>query len=100
MSVFILYVNIEEHGLRPWISWENVHEDWLNVYQYPRVLVPEYTWNDTLAVWYIIPLTSVIFFAFFGFGREARDEYVNGYKWIQARLFRMMPKKNLILPIS
>jgi pheromone a factor receptor len=100
MSVFILYVNIQEYGLLPWVNWEYVHAEWLNIYQYPRVLVPQDSWNDTLAVWYIIPLTSIIFFAFFGIGREANEEYGKHFRWIQTHVFRVKPKATPVLPVS
>jgi pheromone a factor receptor len=98
MCGFILFVNVQEYGMRPWVSWDFVHAEWYDVPQFAKVLVPQYFWNNFIAVWYIIPLTSVIFFTFFGFGREANAEYRKWFQWIQTRVFRMKPKVDPMLP--
>lgn len=81
MAMFTLMVSLEQNGLRPWISWNYVHADWHRIDQFARVLVPQYAWSWLLAIWYIIPLSSVLFFAFFGFGHETRIEYINLFRW-------------------
>ncbi|KAF8596936.1 STE-3-like pheromone receptor [Ceratobasidium sp. AG-I] len=82
MSLFVLVITVEDGGLRPWISWEDVHSNWLRVGQFARILVPDFFWDRLLLTWYIIPITSVIFFAFFGFGQEAKAEYAKVFRGI------------------
>jgi pheromone a factor receptor len=101
VTLFILIITVEENGLRPWVSWDFVHSDWLRVDQYARVLVPQYFWDRYLLTWYIIPFTSVVFFAFFGFGQEAKGEYTKFFRLIQVRVFRMKPKAPPpVLPVA
>ncbi|QRV85395.1 STE3-type pheromone receptor [Ceratobasidium sp. AG-Ba] len=100
MTLFVLVITIEDGGLRPWISWEDVHYDWLRIGQFARIIVPQYFWDRLLLTWYIIPITSVIFFAFFGFGQEAKAEYLKAWRWVQKKVFRITPKPQPVLPVS
>jgi pheromone a factor receptor len=100
MCVFILYINVQQYGLRPWVSWDFVHAEWFNIRQFPKVLVPQDFWNNYIAVWYIVPVTSLIFFTFFGIGREANAEYLKWFRWIQTRVFRIKPAADPVLPVS
>jgi len=100
MSLFVLVITVEDGGLRPWISWEDVHSDWHRVGQFAKILVPDFFWDRLLLTWYIIPITSVIFFAFFGFGQEAKSEYARAFRWVQTTIFRIKPKQHPVLPIT
>ncbi|KAG9097622.1 hypothetical protein FRC06_007359 [Ceratobasidium sp. 370] len=100
MSLFVLVITVEDGGLRPWISWEDVHSNWFRVGQFARILVPQFFWDRLLLTWYIIPITSVIFFAFFGFGQEAKAEYNKAWRWVQKNVFRIKPKPQPVLPVS
>ncbi|KAG8732113.1 hypothetical protein FRC12_019415, partial [Ceratobasidium sp. 428] len=101
MSLFVLVITVEDGGLRPWISWEDVHSNWHRVGQFAKILIPQFFWDRLLITWYIIPITSVIFFAFFGFGQEAKAEYTNAWRWVQRRVFRIQPKpQRSVLPVS
>nr|GAT45148.1 pheromone receptor Rcb2 B44 [Mycena chlorophos] len=62
-------------GLRPWISWQNVHSDFGRVGQFPRFLLPSSTWASVLFSFWIVPASSVLFFVFFAFGQDAVKEY-------------------------
>ncbi|CAE6382660.1 Pheromone B beta 1 receptor OS=Schizophyllum commune GN=BBR1 PE=3 SV=2 [Rhizoctonia solani AG-1 IB] len=100
MTLFILVVTIEDNGIRPWVSWDFVHADWMRVDQFAKILVPQYFWDRYLLTWYIIPITSVIFFAFFGFGQEAKAEYIKYFNWVKTRILRIKPKAQPVLPVS
>ncbi|KAG8740711.1 hypothetical protein FRC10_003961 [Ceratobasidium sp. 414] len=100
MSLFVLVITVEDGGLRPWISWEDVHSNWHRVGQFARILVPQFFWDRLLLTWYIIPITSVIFFAFFGFGQEAKAEYTKAWQWVLRNVFRIKPKPQPVLPVS
>ncbi|KAF8707532.1 Pheromone A receptor, partial [Rhizoctonia solani] len=100
MTLFILVVTVEDNGIRPWVSWDFVHADWMRVDQFAKILAPQYFWDRYLLTWYIIPITSVIFFAFFGFGQEAKAEYVKYFNWVKTRIFRIKPKAQPVLPVS
>jgi pheromone a factor receptor len=100
MSVFILYVNVAGNGLQPWVSWDYVHADWFRVDQYPTTLIPRYVRDQHFIIWYIIPLTSFIFFVFYGFSQEVRAGYVSFFRWIYTVLFCTKPKAPPMLPVS
>ncbi|CAE6475099.1 unnamed protein product [Rhizoctonia solani] len=100
MTLFVLVVTIEDNGIRPWVSWDFVHADWMRVDQFAKILLPQYFLDRYLLTWYIIPITSVIFFAFFGFGQEAKAEYTKYFNWVKTRIFRIKPKVQPVLPVS
>ncbi|KAB5588648.1 Pheromone B beta 1 receptor [Ceratobasidium theobromae] len=77
--------------LNPWIGWDNVHSDWQRISQRGRADIPLFAWRCYLIVWYMVPLSSVIFFCFFGFRQESREEYVGFFRWV----FRIKPKPSL-----
>ncbi|KAG1720062.1 pheromone A receptor-domain-containing protein [Suillus paluster] len=74
LTAFNLYNNTES-GLRPWISWQNVHSDWLRVDLVAFIELPPAFINNMFLVWWAMPASAYIFFLFFGFGEEARKEY-------------------------
>ncbi|OAX34692.1 fungal pheromone STE3G-protein-coupled receptor [Rhizopogon vinicolor AM-OR11-026] len=74
LTAFNFYNNIES-GLRPWISWQNVHSDWLRVDLFAFIELPPAFIRNMFLVWWAMPASAYIFFFFFGFGEEARKEY-------------------------
>jgi len=62
-------------GLRPWISWGNVHSEWSQVDAYVWMLMSPRSRSLALLSWWTIPVSSVIFFIFLGFGEDALNEY-------------------------
>lgn len=83
------------HGLDPWVSWEYMHANEQKINQYTRANIPRSAWNVNTLIWYMIPFSSVFFFAFFGSGKEARSEYVRFFRWV----FRIKPKSDSALPV-
>ncbi|KAI0651373.1 GPCR fungal pheromone mating factor [Trametes meyenii] len=69
-----LYFNYR-NGLRPWTNWADVHSNWLAMGRFPALLIPRYVLRWTLFLWWTIPITAYMFFAFFAFGRDAVSEY-------------------------
>ncbi|KAB5588649.1 Pheromone B beta 1 receptor [Ceratobasidium theobromae] len=83
------------HGLDPWVSWDYMHANEQKINQYTRANIPRSAWNVNTLIWYMIPFSSVFFFAFFGSGKEARSEYVRFFRWV----FRIKPKSDSALPV-
>ncbi len=75
-------------GLRPWISWEDVHTDFGRIRQLPEVLIPDNIYRLTYAIWWTLPISSVLFFAFFSFGQEAMKEYSSCLRWFKRVVLR------------
>ncbi|KIJ08353.1 hypothetical protein PAXINDRAFT_88955 [Paxillus involutus ATCC 200175] len=89
-------------GLRPWISWQNVHSNFSEIAYFPLVLLPETTLSWVFAIWIEIPVASVIFFGFFAFGQEAMKEYFSTFTWIRRKVLRIpdQPSGNNLKSIS
>ncbi|KAJ6522339.1 Rcb2.42 [Mycena vulgaris] len=62
-------------GLRPWISWADVHSNFGRIAAFPTAFIPAKQWAWTYFIFWTVPLTAVIFFAFFAFGQDAVKEY-------------------------
>ncbi|KZP27528.1 fungal pheromone STE3G-protein-coupled receptor [Athelia psychrophila] len=84
-----------QYGMRPWTSWADVHSNFGRIGQFPWILVPQSGRMWDLGMWWTIPLSSLIFFAFFGFGEEAVKEYGKCGAWIRRVVFRQGEKGSL-----
>ena len=62
-------------GLRPWVSWEHVHSKWNHAGVYVWTLMSPRSRSLALLSWWAIPVSSIIFFIFLGFGEDALSEY-------------------------
>ncbi|KIJ47231.1 hypothetical protein M422DRAFT_66561 [Sphaerobolus stellatus SS14] len=98
-NIYILYYNIIG-GLRPWTTWTNVHSNFSRVGRFPNFLVPIDVIHNFIFQWWIIPISCIFFFLFFGTGEEAMRNYRAGIAWISLHVFRRSEsKENGILPI-
>lgn len=77
------------HGLLPWISWENVHVRFSRIAVFPTALIPAQQWTWTYLLWWTIPISSFLFFAFFSFGQDAMKEYRAYFSWVKTHILRM-----------
>ncbi|KAG2040962.1 GPCR fungal pheromone mating factor [Suillus americanus] len=81
-------------GLRPWISWKNVHSNWLEVAYFPLAIIPPTELAWTFALWFMIPIASIFFFLFFAFGQDALKEYGTTFTWIRRHVFRLRDRSS------
>ncbi|KAF7344665.1 Pheromone receptor Rcb2 B44 [Mycena venus] len=79
-------------GLRPWISWANVHSNFSRVGVFPKLFIPETQWRWTYFIFWTVPITGAMFFAFFAFGQDAVKEY-KAVGAAVGRVFRIRRKK-------
>ncbi|KAI9057578.1 B mating type pheromone receptor [Trametes sanguinea] len=87
LTALTMYDNISP-GLRPWTNWADVHSDFGRVDTIPMFVYPvSYQRQFFLFLW-VMPVSSYIFFIFFGFGEEAVKDYKNAFKWIRCKFFR------------
>ncbi|KAI0250459.1 STE3-like pheromone receptor, partial [Lactifluus subvellereus] len=75
-------------GLGPWVSWADVHSYYSEIMQVPSII---WKHNPSSVVWlelsrWSLVLCAFLFFAFFGFADEARQNYRRAY-WSVAGLF-------------
>ncbi|KAB5588026.1 Pheromone B beta 1 receptor [Ceratobasidium theobromae] len=87
LSTFTFITHIK-CGLKPYLSWNSVHTNFQHIEQIPRDLPPLPFWMTYFLAWSIAPMSSVLFFIFFGFGREAKLEYIRFFRWV----FRIKPE--------
>jgi pheromone a factor receptor len=94
-------------GLRPWVSWDDVHSDWLRIDVFPARFIPPQILFWTHLMWWSIPVSSLLFFIFFSFGQDAMKEYRQCITWLGDRTWKKFQrggksdkKKKLILPIT
>ncbi|CAE6423280.1 unnamed protein product [Rhizoctonia solani] len=82
LAIFGAVIILEDHviNIQPWVTWEFVHANWHHVVH--------------------VPVTSVAFFAFFGFGKEARTEYGKSFDFNKKKIFRIKSKSQPVLPVS
>ncbi|KAJ7813352.1 pheromone receptor [Mycena olivaceomarginata] len=73
-------------------AWAAVHLGFARVAQFPTLLIPTEVANTYYAAWWVLPASTFIFVAFFGFGREAVEDYKAGLRWVRRVVFRRTPK--------
>ena len=76
-----------QHGLRLWISWQNVHSDFSQIAYFPTALIPRESLRWTYALWWAVPFSALLFVVFFASGEEAMNEYRNILRWIHSLIF-------------
>lgn len=104
-TLFVTIVNLwysHQHGLRPWVSWADVHYEFSHVSQFPAVLNTQENILMTYLLWWTIPVSSVIFMAFFAFGQDAVREYKKCGSFVKYTVLRRPQDvdklKNIVLP--
>ena len=71
-TIFQIVVNVKiNHGLSPWISWNYVHGDFWNVYQYPKAITPSSLRMFAWVFFMLAPYAGILFFFLFGLSGEA-----------------------------
>jgi pheromone a factor receptor len=91
LTAFNLYNNVDA-GLQPWISWQNVHSDWLRIDLFAFIELSPSFIKSMFLLWWAMPASAYIFFLFFGFSDEARKEYSKIIKAFQKHVLRQSIK--------
>lgn len=77
---------------RPWTNWNDVHWNFSRIDRFPAAFLPPSARQFYVGLWWIIPVSSILFFLFFGFGQEAVKEYSACFAWIRTRVLRLKPE--------
>lgn len=77
ISVFQIYLDATAYPLAPWRSWADTHSDFGRVDLLPEVIwIQNRTFHIAAEVARWAPvLCAMVFFAFFGFASECRNNY-------------------------
>ncbi|KAF7300104.1 Pheromone receptor Rcb2 B44 [Mycena kentingensis (nom. inval.)] len=79
-------------GLRPWISWADVHSNFSRVGVFPAIFTPAFIRDPEYFSFWAVPGSVVLFVAFFAFGQDAMKEYRALYASLR-RFLRIPPKE-------
>ncbi|KAI0350982.1 fungal pheromone STE3G-protein-coupled receptor [Trametes cingulata] len=88
------------NGMRPWTNWADVHSNWLAIGRFPIVLVPASDKQWLYFIWWTVPATAYMFFAFFAFGRDASTEYGACIRWFRRHILRQDPDRKTASPLD
>lgn len=80
-------------GFRPWVSWANVHSHFSFVQPLPWIVIPESFVKTVLIQWWIVPISALGVFFFFAFGAEAKADYIETWRFIKHKIFRIPDTK-------
>lgn len=81
-------------GLQPWISWENVHVGFSEVWYFPTVVIPPTTLVWFYVIWFVVPVSGALFSVFFSFGEDAMKDYSKSLQWFRIMVLRIPPRTN------
>ncbi|KZT19583.1 fungal pheromone STE3G-protein-coupled receptor [Neolentinus lepideus HHB14362 ss-1] len=87
INAFNVYSNVSV-GLRPYTSWADVHSNFSRIGQWPSVFLTPSIRRDEMVIWWALPVSSYIFFLFFGLGEEAFKEYGKVIRWVRRVVLR------------
>ncbi|KAK7046047.1 a-factor receptor [Paramarasmius palmivorus] len=88
LGAYVVHIGTQGVILRPWISWEDTHFNWLRVNRFPALIWRsdrDYYISMELSRW-LGPFCALVFFALFGFASEAQKNYRIAFWWV-ARCF-------------
>ncbi|KAF8890813.1 pheromone A receptor-domain-containing protein [Gymnopilus junonius] len=91
LTAYNLWSNVTG-GLRPWTNWDDVHSNFSRVGLFPAFEIPPWIIKTMILLWWALPASSLIFFAFFGFGEEARKEYRKIWTMFRKHILRNSEK--------
>lgn len=98
LSIYVVAGAIRNRSLQPWVDWAFVHASFGRIGQFPLILLPPHYVQTLIGAWWITPIGSVCFFAFFGFGEEAIAEYKRIGRWFMRTVLRREISDNSRLP--
>ncbi|KAI0944378.1 hypothetical protein AcW1_002108 [Taiwanofungus camphoratus] len=82
--------------MRPWTNWADVHWNFSRIDLYATLFTPPFVLRFYYGIWWIVPISSFIFFLFFAFGQEAMKEYGACATWFRTHILRRRDSKNSI----
>lgn len=75
--------------MRPWTNWADVHWGFSRVDTFRAFELSPSSLTSFYALWWMLPISSFLFFLFFAFGQDAVQEYGACLKWIGTHIFRL-----------
>lgn len=88
ITAYTLWFTVMAVPIRPWTTWADVHSDFSRIDQYPVIFTPQIILTGYYIMWWMVPISTLIFVTFFAFGRDAMDEYKKCFLWFRTRILR------------
>ncbi|EPQ55604.1 STE3-like pheromone receptor [Gloeophyllum trabeum ATCC 11539] len=80
-------------NLQSWTGWADVHWHFSQIAQYPTILLPQMFLRTYTVLWWMVPVATLTFVAFFAFGEDAVNEYKACFSWIASKILRLKPRR-------
>jgi pheromone a factor receptor len=100
MSIYYLQ-DVIKH-LQPWISWNDVHDNFGVIYYYDATYIGRVSNELFISAWlekWIVVIAAISFFAFFGLTEDAIDDYIRCYRtvlgWLKLPFRKTNPTDNV-----
>jgi pheromone a factor receptor len=77
--------------IRPWTTWDDVHSDFGRIDQFLDIFTPYTVKRSFYVLWWVVPVATWLFVAFFAFGADAMEEYKKCFNWVRVKVLRMPP---------
>ncbi|KAG1853501.1 GPCR fungal pheromone mating factor [Suillus subluteus] len=74
--------------MRPWTNWDDVHSNFSRIDLYATAFTPQIVLTNFYLIWWVVPVSTFIFVAFFAFGKDAVDEYTACIVWIRRNVLK------------
>ncbi|KAF8512955.1 STE3-domain-containing protein [Hysterangium stoloniferum] len=87
INSWVIWANVSL-GFRPWISWADVHSHFSRILQFPTFLIPARNLKIFIFQWYLLPISALLFFVFFGFGGESQSDFKAAFNWFRRTILR------------
>lgn len=91
LMIFSLWFNIMAVPLRRWTTWNDVHSDFGRIDLYATAFTPLPIITSYYVLWWMPPISTLVFVIFFAFGRDAMEEYKKFFIWFRTRILRWSP---------
>jgi len=88
VSSYALWFTTMAEPLRPWTTLSDVHSDWNRIDLFPALYTPPFVDKAYYVLWWLVPVSTFGFVAFFAFGKDAMDEYSKFFAWLRVKVFR------------
>jgi len=93
MTIYALWFNLIAGPIRPWTTWSDVHSDWLRIDTFLEEFTPPFILKTFCVLWWVVPASTLLFVAFFSFGKDALDEYKKCFSWFKTHVLRRPSSK-------
>ena len=93
VTSYALWFTVVSIPIRPWTNWADVHSNFSRIDLYPALFTPPLVLRAFYVLWWMVPLSTILFVAFFAFGREAMIEYKKCIVWFRTTILRQSTDK-------